>query len=165
MTLKICSYSPVTAPSFFEPPASFFAATCCLNTSAWLLRSHFLLRRNLLSKKSSKTWLQQTSPMMIVPTLRLGSINEQHQSKNDVNQVNWESDDDSANPLNWSPVNKWKNLGIISIMSLATYMPNPLPCFLSGLSDELTILSQTSSIHYVRTFGASSYGRIPLFFR
>jgi hypothetical protein len=61
--------------------------------------------------------------------LESGPINEQHDSKNDMNQVNWENDDDSTNPLNWSPVNKWKNLGIISIMSLATYVPTPLPCF------------------------------------
>jgi len=61
--------------------------------------------------------------------LESGPINEQHDTKNDMNQVNWENDDDSANPLNWSTVNKWKNLGIISIMSLATYVPTPLPCF------------------------------------
>lgn len=52
--------------------------------------------------------------------LEAGPVNE----KDDVNQVNWENDDDSANPLNWSPAHKWKNLGIISIMSLATYVPN-----------------------------------------
>jgi hypothetical protein len=69
--------------------------------------------------------------------LEAGPINEKHQSKNDVNQVNWETDEDPANPLNWSPVHKWKNLGIISIMSLATYVPTT-PLMFSAQAYQIT---------------------------
>ena len=36
------------------------------------------------------------------------------------NQVNWDNEFDSLNPMNWSTSLKWRNLGIISVMSLAT---------------------------------------------
>jgi hypothetical protein len=58
-----------------------------------------------------------------ISDLEAGPTDEKHLSKSDVNQVNWETDDDSANPLNWGPSRKWGNLGVISIMSLATYIP------------------------------------------
>lgn len=38
------------------------------------------------------------------------------------NQVNWDNDTDPSNPMNWTPSLKWRNLGIISVMSFATYV-------------------------------------------
>jgi hypothetical protein len=64
-----------------------------------------------------------------VSDLEAGPTSEKHLSKGDVNQVNWETDGDSANPLNWGPSLKWQNLGVISIMSLATYIPPLLSSF------------------------------------
>ncbi|KAE9363892.1 MFS multidrug transporter-like protein [Stipitochalara longipes BDJ] len=52
--------------------------------------------------------------------LEAGPVDGKPESKNDINEVNWETDNDSSNPLNWSPSRKWRNLGVISIMSLTT---------------------------------------------
>ena len=64
------------------------------------------------------------SPSRDSSDLEAGATDEK-QPKNDPNLVNWETEQDSANPLNWSPSLKWRNLGIISIMSLATYILIP----------------------------------------
>lgn len=73
--------------------------------------------------KSPQALAITDSPSDDTSDLETGSKEEKHKSKNDVSQVNWENDDDPANPLNWGPFPKWKNLGVISIMSLATYVP------------------------------------------
>jgi hypothetical protein len=36
--------------------------------------------------------------------------------------VDWDEPDDPANPLNWSPTRKWVNMGIVSAITLITYV-------------------------------------------
>lgn len=50
-------------------------------------------------------------------------------------EVNWLDDTDQANPMNWTASLKWRNLGIISIMSLATYVLCPSTCTLVSTND------------------------------
>jgi hypothetical protein len=38
----------------------------------------------------------------------------------DPNEVWWDSDDDPANPLNWSFAKKWGNLGLVSFITFIT---------------------------------------------
>jgi hypothetical protein len=55
--------------------------------------------------------------------LEAGPVADKLQPKNiNGTEINWETDDDPSNPLNWSPSRKWQNLGVISIMSLTTYI-------------------------------------------
>jgi hypothetical protein len=63
-----------------------------------------------------------------ISDLEAGMTDEKLPSKTrDTEEINWESDDDPANPLNWSPFRKWQNLGVISIMSLTTYSSTSSP--------------------------------------
>jgi hypothetical protein len=55
-----------------------------------------------------------------ISDLEAGSVHEKPESENNTNLVSWETYKDPANPLNWSPSRKWQNLGVISVMSLAT---------------------------------------------
>jgi hypothetical protein len=36
--------------------------------------------------------------------------------------VNWESKDDSNNPMNWKMKKKWVNIGIIGLITFLTYV-------------------------------------------
>lgn len=51
---------------------------------------------------------------------------------NDPNAVKWENDSDPANPMNWSAKKKWSNIGVISIMTLLTYV-TALRCVACGI--------------------------------
>lgn len=111
---------------------------------------------NLAPKASS----QETSD------LETGAVDEKLPQKNsNVNEINWENDDDPENPLNWGSSRKWRNLGVISVMSLTTYIPNPfvLP-FPSTAHNQLTYAPQTIILDHVRTCHPTSDDSFPLFF-
>jgi hypothetical protein len=40
----------------------------------------------------------------------------------DENTVWWDSDDDPANPMNWSEKKKWANVAIMSMITFLTYV-------------------------------------------
>jgi hypothetical protein len=56
--------------------------------------------------------------------------------EDDANIVDWEKpiDKDPANPMNWSEAKKWMNIGIVSFITLITFV---FPFFIS-LSSSLT---------------------------
>lgn len=81
-----------------------------------------------------------------------GPADEKLQSNNDPNMVNWDTDGDEANPMNWTPSFKWRNLGLISVMSFSTYIPLPfLLLVFFNSRQQLTFPPQSSSILHVCT--------------
>jgi len=88
--------------------------------------------------------------------LEAGPTDENPESKSDINLVNWDTDDDPANPLNWSPSHKWQNLGVISIMSLTTYVPSLFLCSFPSMAHHIANTPQTVSIHNVCTRRSTS---------
>ncbi len=40
-------------------------------------------------------------------------------STNDINIVDWDGPDDPSNPLNWSPIKKNLHIGVVSIFTLS----------------------------------------------
>jgi hypothetical protein len=82
--------------------------------------------------------LDPKAPSQDSSDLEAGAVVEKLQQKNNnVGEINWETDDDPANPVNWSPSRKWRNLGVISIMSLTTYIPNPLILLFHLTADQI----------------------------
>jgi multidrug resistance protein len=42
--------------------------------------------------------------------------------KSASNIVNWDGENDELNPLNWKPGKKWRNLGVVCMMTVITYV-------------------------------------------
>ena len=40
----------------------------------------------------------------------------------DPDLVTWDGDNDPQNPMNWPEKKKWSNLGILSLLTLITYV-------------------------------------------
>ena len=55
-----------------------------------------------------------------ISDLEAGPVAGKPELENDINKINWDSDDDPSNPKNWNASRKWQNLGVISVMSLTT---------------------------------------------
>ena len=45
------------------------------------------------------------------------AVNEKIESPN---EINWEGENDQSNPMNWSTAKKWRNLSVVSMMTLST---------------------------------------------
>ncbi len=73
--------------------------------------------------------------------------------------IDWEGSDDTSRPLNWSPVKKWTNIVLISILTLLTYVShNRSPLSKSSIthSDYL----QAICIIHARTCNQTGHARV-----
>jgi hypothetical protein len=87
-------------------------------------------RNNSGAKLQEAKFLEDVNPKDSshgVADLEAGPVDQKLESESDINEVNWESDDDPANPVNWGTSRKWRNLGVISIMSLTTSVKSFFP--------------------------------------
>jgi len=60
-----------------------------------------------------------------ISALESGFMNEEIKNPN---EINWASENDQLNPMNWPTAKKWLNLGVISAMTLSTYALQPISC-------------------------------------
>ena len=76
----------------------------------------------------------------------------------DPNVVWWDGPDDPENPVTWSEALKIGNVAVISMITFITQVP--LMWLLRQIAD---YIRQTSSVVHVRSWRATSYGRVQIY--
>lgn len=88
----------------------------------------------MVSSKTAEEAISSETPPI------LESITVESDNTPDPNDVFWDSDDDKANPKNWSVARRWSHVVIISLLTFITYsFPCPVIQGLPLMSDALAL--------------------------